>query len=471
MSRKIVSFVGFVMLLMTGCASMGLNDFFQGYTKQMLPVTSSAYRGDFQQALSNVPNYSPSHNAHNLTLMEKGRLYFLNQDWQQSKKMFAQAYSAIEAQNNKAKLQISRGVENLGAVVSNDSALSYRIPTYEQTMLHSYQALNYVFSGDLEGALVEIRRANLVQERALKTHEDEIFDAQESLKSKGMDINTLYSSYPSMDKTIGSIKNGFQNAFTFYLSAVLYEASGEFDSAYIDYKRAIDIFPDNSFVQHDVIRLAKKLGREQELERFLREFPITVEADEKGAGDLVIFLENQLVPAKQEAAVNLPIFTRHDDMRFFSFALPVYRSTPAMLSQVNISSGQVGVTSENLVDLVSLASMQLKEQLPEMVTRQAVRILAKEELRRKMKKEGGDVGNILAGLYSIATERADTRSWITLPNNIAIARIKLPPGQHVITFEQGGTVWQETVDVKAKRTSLMNVSLLNRHTSAKSAVL
>ena len=40
-----------------------------------------------------------------------------------------------------------------------------------------------------------------------------------------------------MAELIGNIKNGFQNAFTFYLSGLLYEKDKQFDDAYITIKK------------------------------------------------------------------------------------------------------------------------------------------------------------------------------------------------------------------------------------------
>lgn len=447
-----------LLILTVGCTSMRFNDFFMGYAMQMKDVVRSVQLGQLEQANLHMPKYEQGHNAYNLSLLEFGRLAFIEKNWQQSQRFFAQAYREIEDQNQKAKIQISRGVENIGAVVSNDAALSYRIPAYEQTMLHSYQTLNYLFQGNMEGALVEVRRANLVQEQALQNHEEVLQEAQDSLKAKGVSLHSLYNSFPNMDDTIGKIKNGFQNAFTFYLSGILYEASGNFDSAYIDYKRAIDIFPDNQYVQKDVLRLAKKLGREDELTRFSRQFNSRAESINSEQGSIVVIFEQGLISAKQELSVNLPIFTRHNDMRFFSFALPAYSNTRNISTSLSVDVDEQAFQTAPIVNILALANQNLKEQLPEMVTRQVVRIAAKEEMRRKMQREGGDVGNILAGLYSLASERADTRSWLTLPENITIARLFLPKGQHQLKLRTGTQTLPLSVSVLSNKTSLVYIN-------------
>ena len=258
LSKRIV--VTTMVTVLSGCASFQFADIFQGYNSQMKPVKAAQRQGEFLKAQNLLGERTQGNNSYVLSLLERGRLQFLAADWQASQKTFAQAYVQIEEQRNKAKVQISKGIEKLGAVVSNDNATSYEVPYYEQGMLHSYQALNYLFQDDFTGALVEIRRANLVQENALKAYKDEIYKAQSELSNSGMSTDSLYGGYPSMVSAIGKVKNGFQNAFTFYLSGILYEASGELNDAYIDFKRAIEIYPENHYLQQDVLRLASKLG-------------------------------------------------------------------------------------------------------------------------------------------------------------------------------------------------------------------
>ena len=129
--------------------------------------------------------------------------------------------------------------------MTNDNAIGYQLAPYEQSMLHTYQALNYLYTDGLESALVEVRRANLVQEKALETYENELLEAKD--KDPGINWQQVDAALSPLDSRIGDIKNGFQSAYTFYLSGLLYEAAGELNDAYIDYKKALEIYPDNTF--------------------------------------------------------------------------------------------------------------------------------------------------------------------------------------------------------------------------------
>lgn len=457
---------------------MRIEDFFEGYAQQMNKVRVAQRQGDFINALTFIPSQHKQHNAYNLSLLEKGRLAFLQQNWADSQQFLTDAYQTIEEENAKANIKISNGLANAGAVVSNDNAINYQVPAYEQSMLHSYQALNYVYQGQLESALVEIRKANIVQENALKEHDNDVFSAREALIEKGIQSESLYANYPSMSEMIGSVKNGFQNAFTFYLSALLYESAGEINDAYIDYKKALEIFPNNHYLKADVFRLAKKLDinhssiGEQMKEKSVAlgtDTPVSlVSKPESNSGQVVILYEQGLVAAKQEIKLNLPIFTRHNDMRFFSFSLPAYQQhyqEESYSSQpLQLHFEQQSFQSDEIVVLQSLASKQLKEQMPSIVARQTVRVIAKEQLRRKMSKEGGDLGNILASIYNLASEKADTRSWLTLPNRIHLLKVNLPAGKHTLNLEHINGHSTIDVNINHNRTSLINLTTVGKYT-------
>lgn len=452
---------------------MRFEDFFSGYAQQMKGVRTAQLSGDIEHASTLLPKLGPGHNAFDLSLLEGARLNYLKQDWQQSKMQFAHAYQNIERSKAKAKLQISRGLQNVGAVASNDSAIGYVVPAYEQSMLHSYQALNYLFLGSLESALVEVRRANLIQENALRENEEEIFDAQKKMEANGIDSNSLYDRYPSMAQQIGQVKNGFQNAFTFYLSGMLYEAAGELNDAYIDYKKAVEIFPDNTYLQKDVLRLAMVLAMENDIAIYSERFDLledNIKKNEK-EGSVVVLYEQGAINTKQELRLNLPLFTRDDDMRFYSFSLPVYREASEASQPLYLHHEQQVIQADDIVVLQSLASKVLRDQLPSLVTRQALRLIAKEKLRKKMSKEGGDVGNILASLYSMASERADTRSWLTLPKKIQLLKVNLPAGTHTLNLEHSNGSSLVEVVVNPNRLSLINVTTVGNFTGIKATSL
>ena len=473
-----ISIIILLSLALSACAGTSFSDLFSNYNKQMQGVKNAQQQGNFEQAVSLLPERNESNGSYGLSLLEKARLEFLANNHTQSQQDFALVYRQVQQAEQAAKIQLSRGIENIQAVVSNDNATRYDIHYYEQSMLHCYQALNYLNQNDLSGALVEIRRANLVQQKALQANQKALYDSQEEMTKKGVSSDSLASKYPSMSTAIGKVKNGFQNAYTFYLSGVLYEATGQANDAYIDYKKALEIYPDNVTVQKDVWRLATKLGMSNDIQLFGNRFSSDITRGKNQginnrqsltkSGQLVVLVEQGIIPSKQEVSIHLPIFTSHNDMRFYSLALPSYQNRIRQYSGLSLNYQGKTYQSQEIVRLQSLAAKQLQDEMPAIVTRQVVRIVAKEELRQQMKRKGGDVGNILAGLYNIASEKADTRSWSTLPDSIHILRLDLASGQQEVELNINGNSRTITVEINEDRQTLVKLTSIGSYTNYQS---
>lgn len=453
-----------VIPLLSGCSASSFTDLFSNYSQQMHGVKQAQQQGSFQQAISLIPKRDNDNGSYNLGLLEKARLEYLANNNQQSRQDFAKAYQLVQQSQQGGKIELSRGVENIAAIMSNDNAIRYDIPLYEQSMLHSYQALNYLAQQDLPGALVEVRRANLVQKNALKSNADSIRASQKSNIAQG---RSLSPQYPSMSRAIGKVKNGFQNAYTFYLSALLYEAANQKNDAYIDYKKALEIYPENRYLQQDVWRLANALQMKNDLHLYRNN--LSQEITKKSAnanknqGQVVFIIENGIVGAKQQSSISLPIYTSHNDMRFYSLALPSYQNQLIDYSPLSLTYKGKKYQAEEIVRIQSLAAKQLQDQLPIIVTRQITRILAKEEFRQKLTKQGGDIGNIFANFYNMATEKADTRSWSTLPDSIHILRLNLSAGTHTFSVHINGVNQQIEVSINQNKQTLVTLNTIGTY--------
>jgi hypothetical protein len=428
-------------------------------------VKQAQQQGKFQQAISLIPERNVNDGSYSLGLLEKGRLEYLANNNKQSRQDFEQTYQLVQQEQQGAKVELSRGIENVTAVISNDNAIRYDIPLYEQSMLHSYQALNYLTQQDLSGALVEVRRANLVQENALKANAKTIENSQQNSINQGNSMDSLSQQYPSMNEAIGRVKNGFQNAYTFYLSALLYEAADQKNDAYIDYKKALEIYPDNHYLQQDVWRLANTLHMTSDISLFRKSLSqkITKESDSNNQGQVVIIIENGIVGAKQEVSLSLPIYTRHNDMRLYSVALPRYQNQLTIYPPLTLTYQGKSYQSEEIVRLQSLAAKQLQDKLPIIVTRQITRLVAKEEIRQQLVRKGGDVGNIFANIYNIATEKADTRSWSTLPDSIHILRLNLSAGTHTLNTYINGVNQKIEVSINQNKQTLVTLNTIGTY--------
>lgn len=462
-----------LVILLTGCSSMRFNDFFSSYTEQMQPVRQATAQGEFEKAKSLLGDRTHSNTNYVLNLVENGRLAHLSGDYESSQQWFDLAYIELEKENRRAKIQLGKGVEKVNSLVTNDSAIRYHLNAYEQSMLHSYQALNYLYQNQFESALVEVRRANIVQDQALIRHEKEIFEArQEMATNSSVDWVNVESNYAAMRNRIGNLKNGFQNAYTFYLSAVLYEANGQKNDAYIDYKKALEIFSENKYLQQDVLRLANELGMVDDLALFEKKYgkQLTSEHltnEQLNSGQVVIFFEQNLIDAKQVMSLNLPIFTSSDDMRFYSVAMPTYDAVMPETTAMVLTHENGASVSEPIVSLQAMVAKQLDEEIPSIIARQVFRIIAKEQLRRNLSRNGGDIGNVIASLYNVASEKADTRSWLTLPGSIQIIKQNMNPGERTLSVSGINGLREISVKVNENRTTLVLITNTGNYTDYK----
>lgn len=449
-------------LLLGGCASRW-QDLFVSYSDQMVPLRNQLLLGHAAEALPKVRESTPGDDTYVLDQLEKGRIAWLAGQDGVSKQGFAAADSRLAWEESQAKYRLSQGLAQAGSLLTNDQTMAYRTPDYERTMLHHYLALNYLQRGDAEGALVEVRRANQVQERALKARADEVRKAKEKSEESEADgeMRQLMSrGAPELDRLIGQVKNGFQNAYTFYFSGVLYEAAGDLNDAWVDYQRGYQIAPDNQSLQDALLRLARLRGSSDELKETEKKLGRKAPPPAKGQGQLVVLFEDGLIPARREIFLPLPISTSSGDFRTFTVAVPYYDNRASDTGPLTVSVGKQAGRTSSLVRLESLAAKDLQERLPGMLTRQALRLVAKEQLRRSAAKEGGDVGNILVGIFNTLSERADTRSWLTLPAEASSWQGMVPAGEVQLQLGAGSAMRTLPLTVHAGRTTLVWVQRL-----------
>ena len=80
-----------------------------------------------------------------------------------------------------------------------------------------------------------------------------------------------------------------------------------------------------------------------------------------------------------------------------------------------------------------------------------------------MVKKGGDVGNIFANIYNLATEKADTRSWSTLPDSIHILRLNLSTGAHTLNIYIDGISQPIDVSINKNKQTLVILNTIGTY--------
>ena len=418
------------MVLLSGCATRSL---FQPYPSQARAWTADmAAEGPAPLLRKGVDSRDGV-----LYLQELGRVRQLSGAIEDSESAFRRAFGHYDETDAAARLRASSLVSNTGALLVNDNARPYVAPDYERIFAHAYQALNYWRENDVTATAVELRAAANEQRVAANRRDDEIAAAQEAAREEGVQPDDFDSHFAGLDAAAGEVKASFQNAWTFYLSALFWEAHGEYNDALVDYKKALEIHPDSAMLQEDVARLSRAQdGR--------------VERDK---GLVAVVYEQGLVPARRE--LSLPIPTPHG---LFAVAFPTYSAAdkprPAPLT---MAVDDTTARTEVLTDVGGLAARHLREQLPGMLVRQTLRATTKYNLQKKANDDFGPVGAILTQIFNVVSEQADLRSWLSLPAYAQATRLMLPPGEHRLELSTPGGGASLTVPVVEQGVTVIHV--------------
>ncbi|MDB1123556.1 COG3014 family protein [Vibrio algarum] len=434
-----------VSAVMTACSTFSAGNLFSHYSAQNRTVYTAVETGQYDKAVDLLPDYIAGDILDN---MEKGRVNLLNETYPESKAFFESSETAVRVQQDQAVVSISESASSIGALAVNDNLTSYYPADYELGFLHLYLALNYLNENSLEGALVEVRKANQVQERAKKARESDLASAEKEMKSDGLSPNlgSVLSKYPDAGKQLQAVQNGY----LLYLSALLYETAGELNDAYVDYRRALAVMPNNAEIIDGTIRVAQKLGMREDLSKLVKQYgdrtPLA-----KNEARLIVIDEQGVVFAKQGWKQPLPIYTK-GQWAYFTMSLPYY-PTQASRQFATLKINDKPVSKSKLVDVNLMAQQDLTERMPTILLRQALRVVAKEQIRREA-AEQDDIGNLLVNVWNVFTEQPDTRSWQTLPAEVYSSSDIVEPGEYRID------VGNQNYDVKVEegRTVLVWIS-------------
>ncbi|USD66194.1 hypothetical protein [Vibrio sp. SCSIO 43136] len=435
---------------LTACAGMSAGNLFSDYSTQNSYTYAAVLEGDYQTAQDYAADAEIAGNI--LDNLERGRIAFLNEDYAQSMASFKLSDQAVRVQADQATISISETATSVGALAANDNLTSFEPADYELGFMHLYLGLNYLRKNDLEGALVEMRRANQVQEAARKRRQSELEAAEASAAKEGVDpdLGAIMANYPAAGKKLSAVQNGY----LLYLSALLYETSKDLNSAYVDYRRALAVMPENAQIIQGTMRVAKKMANRQDLVKLEKRYG-KYQAQNKQKGQLIIIDERSVVAAQDSWQYSFPLYDRDAKQTYYyNLSLPFYPSNQSYDLNELLVDGKT-LPSDQLVDVNLMAENDLVEKLPGMILRQAIRVVAKEQIRREAAKSGeSDLGNVLVNVWNILTEQADTRSWQSLPQKVYSSSDYVDAGTHSVSVNHQAYEF----DVPAGQTTLVWIS-------------
>ncbi len=381
------------LLALAGCAT---------HSERFAPVDASLARNDPATALQLLEKQEFGERDRLLLHLNKAMLLRMLGRHAESNRELEAAKTIIRAYD---PFSVS---EQTAAFFINDATIAYSGVPLERIMVHVFAALNYLELGQPEAARVEALQIDLL-------------------------LRQLAEKAPRPELGV--------DPFARYLSGMIFETLGEENDALIAYRKALEAYrlqqpvtglPVPLALQADLLRLTRRLGLDEEHRRLKQAFGLTGTPEEApGEGRVVVIVANGLAPIKREIsdAVVDPV-----SGILVRISLPVYELRPSSVRQLRLAAAGRTRFAEPVEDIAALARATLDTALPAITARAMARAVAKYQMAREAGKQDNLAG-LLVNMVNVMTERADTRSWLTLPGEIHMARLSLPAGRHDLELE------------------------------------
>lgn len=435
---------------LSGCAT---------YSSKMADLRPRLAEGDFEGALETIDKNSGGSDQL-LFWLERGLVLHYADRYAESNEAFAAAERTAAERFDRSLAEGAR------ALLTSDADVAYRPRPYEMALVPYFKALNYAWLGQPDEAVVEARSASQLLARY---------------------VDATLGAVREEDR--GDLARVRNDAFLLWYSGMLYEADGELNDAFVAYRNAAVAFEQNAgllgleappALAGDLARAADRLGFAAELAETAGSCPSVFAAVDDttsdlralragsrwtpGRGELVLLVETGYVPPLAQVRFDFPVFRResYDDRDRWGWSLYngygrygtwsagrdieywISVAAPELKDDarppyagVRASVGTAGgnAVGARVANLARSARVTFDAEKPTIFFRTILRGLTKYLATRGAEKAAGKGAGVLANLLGAVTERADTRSWLTLPGQVHVVRLSLPPGAHDVRLE------------------------------------
>ncbi len=387
-ARRVI--IAALVLIAAGCTT---------YTSKMQESRDSFFGGRYEEALIGLDELISEAKGNDLFLyrLERGRVNLAAGhydsaivDLQAAEERFADIEGTISIP------------EMISSTLLHPGKGEYQPENHEKILISSYLLLAYWMQGDREGAFVERNRI---------------------VRKLGMYVNTLEE----------EDREKLDIPFARYIAGLLYEAQGMEDDARIEYDVVGRLRPEAA--------PPAILPRVTEIVVFvdLGRGPVKVSREIRGyfqrEGGLLqgVFLFPDI---GNPLVFNMGMghgFSPDKLGVLFTFAFPqLVRQERYIHSCRIVVDGIEAGEAVLLDDIAQTTDAAFKKELPGILIKSAVRAYIKTLAQTKLKDKAGGAVDVLGKLLS-AADRADTRSWQTLPAEVHLYRFETTPGDHEVS--------------------------------------
>ncbi len=364
------------------------------YTEQTEAIHSSFVQSRYADALATLEASEIKEQSRNalLFMLEKAMILDRMGQLKTSRKLLLDASKLAD------ELYTKSVTKEIATYLVSEDRTEYPGEDFEKVAIHTFLALSFLEDGMLSEARVEARKIN----------------------NKIAEMNQTYEENPNKYS---------EDGFAWLLSAVIYEAKGEWDDAIIDYEKALKAYqgkfskfsqgvPESLVVGYaNVATIRNRADRVKELKTSFPKvfqkynFPLTSKST-------FFIAETGAIARKVSESFMLPI-----NNQVVRYSWPVIKTGYSRFPpQVQIP-GQSPVFGE-AIDYSEIGRETLEDKRTRYTLKSIARLIAKSKITDAADRNFGPLGGLLANIIMASTETADTRSWTLLPQSIYVARVQ-----------------------------------------------
>lgn len=375
-----------LLVLATGCAT---------YQSRVQSARNDLYQGRFEKAAEALEPLALKSGSDQL-------VYLL--DWGVSLYLSGQHRESIEALTAADQLVDFNDYLSLShetaSLLMGQEMVQYKGTSYEKLLINVYLALNFLKLNEFESAAVEIRRLRLRLGQLAERGE----------------------------------KDYHRSFLASYLSGLVWEMAGEWDSSVIDYEAAFKINPDVQVLKQDLLNANYRARRRERLRQLEALFAAKVDpATLREKGQVVFLIDQGWIPRLRMSSAN--------------FRVPELYSVPSQVERVQMFLTPQGEKegeppsytqqSEVIFDLEHMAHQYHADIMGPLILKRLAGVAAKAVVSDQVLQKNQTLGE-LTWLAMNVSDRADVRQWSTLPATFQILRLTLPPGIYEVHLRGQG---------------------------------
>ena len=141
------------------------------------------------------------------------------------------------------------------------------------------------------------------------------------------------------------------------------------------------------------------------------------------------------------------VWTMGDQVVRFSFPV-IYPKRSYRFARTGVKVKSKLALAEIAQNYDYIAEKTLEDKRGRMLLKAGARLLLKGQMVQKTREQYGEFAGLVANVVAVATETADTRSWLTLPSVISVTRVPLNPGSHELKIYTDGRLDLEEIKLR-----------------------